>query len=175
MGVRTAAATVCLCALACSVLGRHAQEVRERMVGLPAQSGRECLGVPGYFDLEDGTELWVFAVPLPAQTQEIHIEVAQGPGTAWQPPRVTKGSPQRETRADTREAVLDDYGQIKANGRAIYFAARDWMEQEDASRCDRWCRRFQKAADNSRRLHRKPVVFERLPGIRVHQRGNKRD
>ncbi len=38
-----------------------------------------------------------------------------------------------------REAVLDDYGQIKAHGRAIYFASRDWMEQEDPARCAR-CR-----------------------------------
>jgi hypothetical protein len=27
-----------------------------------------------------------------------------------------------------RESVLNDYGAIKAHGRAIYFAARDWLE-----------------------------------------------
>ncbi len=30
-----------------------------------------------------------------------------------------------------REAVLDKYGDLKAHGRAIYFAARDWPEQPD--------------------------------------------
>ncbi len=38
-----------------------------------------------------------------------------------------------------REAVLDDYGQIKAHGRAIYFATRDWLETPDEARCNR-CR-----------------------------------
>ena len=36
-----------------------------------------------------------------------------------------------------RESVLDDYGQIKAHGRAIYFAARDWLEEADATRLER--------------------------------------
>ncbi|MCK0128053.1 hypothetical protein [Erythrobacter sp. F6033] len=30
-----------------------------------------------------------------------------------------------------REAALDDYGTIKAHGRALYFAARDWLPDED--------------------------------------------
>ena len=30
-----------------------------------------------------------------------------------------------------REAALDDYGSIKAHGRAIYFATRDWIENSD--------------------------------------------
>jgi hypothetical protein len=30
-----------------------------------------------------------------------------------------------------REAAIDDYGSLKANGRAIYFAARDWLEHRD--------------------------------------------
>jgi predicted membrane chloride channel (bestrophin family) len=30
-----------------------------------------------------------------------------------------------------REAALDDYGSLKAHGRAIYFAARDWLEHSD--------------------------------------------
>jgi len=30
-----------------------------------------------------------------------------------------------------REAALDDYGSIKAHGRAIYLAARDWLEESD--------------------------------------------
>ncbi|BDI61444.1 hypothetical protein [Qipengyuania nanhaisediminis] len=31
-----------------------------------------------------------------------------------------------------REAALDDYGTIKAHGRALYFAARDWLPDDDA-------------------------------------------
>jgi len=30
-----------------------------------------------------------------------------------------------------REAALEDYGSLKAHGRAIYFAARDWLEDTD--------------------------------------------
>lgn len=30
-----------------------------------------------------------------------------------------------------REKALDDYGIIKAHGRALYFAARDWMPERD--------------------------------------------
>ncbi len=30
-----------------------------------------------------------------------------------------------------REAALDEYGQMKAHGRAIYFAARDWLEDSE--------------------------------------------
>ncbi|MCG8588754.1 MAG: hypothetical protein MJE66_05635, partial [Proteobacteria bacterium] len=30
-----------------------------------------------------------------------------------------------------REAALDDYGAMKAHGRAIYFAARDWIAEPD--------------------------------------------
>jgi len=30
-----------------------------------------------------------------------------------------------------REVVLDDYGSLKSHGRAIYFASRDWLEDDD--------------------------------------------
>ena len=33
-----------------------------------------------------------------------------------------------------RESALDDYGVIKAHGRAIYFAARDWLPEENPGR-----------------------------------------
>lgn len=33
-----------------------------------------------------------------------------------------------------RENALDDYGTIKAHGRAIYFAARDWLPEENDDR-----------------------------------------
>jgi hypothetical protein len=38
-----------------------------------------------------------------------------------------------------REAALDDYGSLKAHGRAVFFAARDWLEESDPHRADR-CR-----------------------------------
>ena len=38
-----------------------------------------------------------------------------------------------------REAVLDDYGSLKAHGRAIYFAARDWLDDPDPECLER-CR-----------------------------------
>lgn len=36
-----------------------------------------------------------------------------------------------------REKALDDYGIIKAHGRAIYFAARDWLPERDEDRLRR--------------------------------------
>ena len=33
-----------------------------------------------------------------------------------------------------RESVLDDYSLIKAHGRAIYFASRDWLADGDPAR-----------------------------------------
>jgi len=33
-----------------------------------------------------------------------------------------------------REKALEDYAAIKAHGRALYFAARDWLPQDDAAR-----------------------------------------
>lgn len=38
-----------------------------------------------------------------------------------------------------RESVLDDYGQMKAHGRAIFFAVRDWLDETDPARLER-CR-----------------------------------
>ena len=35
-----------------------------------------------------------------------------------------------------REVTLDDYGTIKAHGRAIYFAARDWLPQQSEDRLE---------------------------------------
>jgi len=40
-----------------------------------------------------------------------------------------------------REAALDDYGSLKAHGRAIYFATRDWLEDADSATLDR-CRKL---------------------------------
>lgn len=55
-----------------------------------------------------------------------------------------------------REAVLDDYGQIKANGRAIYFAARDWMDQEDPARCERCRALLKELLQAARELYASP-------------------
>jgi hypothetical protein len=38
-----------------------------------------------------------------------------------------------------REAVLDDYAALKAHGRSIYYATRDWLEETDADKQER-CR-----------------------------------
>lgn len=38
-----------------------------------------------------------------------------------------------------REMALDDYGSLKAHGRAIYFATRDWLENTDEKK-QRRCR-----------------------------------
>ena len=36
-----------------------------------------------------------------------------------------------------REAVLDDYAALKAHGRAIYYATRDWLEDTDTDKQER--------------------------------------
>lgn len=38
-----------------------------------------------------------------------------------------------------REMALDDYGSLKAHGRAVYFATRDWLEDSDPKKQER-CR-----------------------------------
>ena len=38
-----------------------------------------------------------------------------------------------------RESALDDYGSLKAHGRAIYFATRDWLDDAEPQKLDR-CR-----------------------------------
>ena len=38
-----------------------------------------------------------------------------------------------------REMALDDYGSLKAHGRAVYFATRDWLENPDPVKAER-CR-----------------------------------
>lgn len=40
-----------------------------------------------------------------------------------------------------RESVLDDYGSLKAHGRAIYFATRDWLEGSSPEKQER-CRQL---------------------------------
>lgn len=55
-----------------------------------------------------------------------------------------------------RESVLDDYGQIKAHGRAIYFAARDWLEETDAGRLARCRGLLQDLLSETRELYAAP-------------------
>jgi len=40
-----------------------------------------------------------------------------------------------------REAALDDYGSLKAHGRAIFFATRDWLEDAEQDKLER-CRKL---------------------------------
>ena len=55
-----------------------------------------------------------------------------------------------------RENALDDYGIIKAHGRAIFFAARDWLPEADADR----------------RAHLEGVLADLLHGCRDMFKGN---
>ena len=55
-----------------------------------------------------------------------------------------------------RENALDDYGIIKAHGRAIFFAARDWLPE----------------ADSDRRAHLEGVLADLLHGCRDMFKGN---
>ncbi|MEP3051441.1 MAG: hypothetical protein ABJP48_00485 [Erythrobacter sp.] len=50
-----------------------------------------------------------------------------------------------------RESSLDDYGTIKAHGRAVYFAARDWLPEES----------------DDRQRHLESVLVELLQGCRT--------
>ncbi|NNE57755.1 MAG: hypothetical protein HKN36_06570 [Hellea sp.] len=55
-----------------------------------------------------------------------------------------------------REVTLDDYGTIKAHGRAIYFAARDWLPERS----------------EAREAHAKAVLEELFESIRALFKGN---
>ncbi len=55
-----------------------------------------------------------------------------------------------------RESVLDDYGQMKAHGRAIYFASRDWLDNPDDARCDRCRTLLRGLLDAARKLYSSP-------------------
>jgi len=56
-----------------------------------------------------------------------------------------------------REAALDDYAAIKANGRAIYFAFRDWPESNDAAMLARAREMLGEVLNNCRTLFMQPV------------------
>ncbi|WP_299193154.1 hypothetical protein [uncultured Erythrobacter sp.] len=64
-----------------------------------------------------------------------------------------------------REAALDDYGTIKAHGRALYFAARDWLpdgEDDDA-----------KAAKEQRLRHIEGALEHLLAACRAMFKGDR--
>ena len=56
-----------------------------------------------------------------------------------------------------REAALDDYGAIKAHGRAIYFASRDWLEESDPATLERAKALLGDLLKNCRNLFISPV------------------
>lgn len=51
-----------------------------------------------------------------------------------------------------REAALDDYGALKAHGRAVYFAARDWLAERDDETVEACRRALWEVMDSVRQL-----------------------
>jgi hypothetical protein len=56
-----------------------------------------------------------------------------------------------------REVALREYGNIKAHGRAIYFAARDWLEESDEETIQQIRDLLGELLTDCRRLFSKPV------------------
>ncbi|MCB9990031.1 MAG: hypothetical protein H6867_01465 [Rhodospirillales bacterium] len=56
-----------------------------------------------------------------------------------------------------REAALDDYGSLKAHGRAIYFATRDWMETPDEDSLNKARKLLENLFISCRTLFSEPV------------------
>lgn len=56
-----------------------------------------------------------------------------------------------------RENALDEYGSIKANGRAIYFAARDWMPDPSAESLQKSRDLLGGLLESRRRMFSEPV------------------
>ena len=57
-----------------------------------------------------------------------------------------------------REAALDDYGSIKAHGRALYFAARDWLPDSGPELGKEIKTRLHEVLDACRHLFSNPVA-----------------
>ncbi|MEM7225132.1 MAG: hypothetical protein AAF495_19295 [Pseudomonadota bacterium] len=57
-----------------------------------------------------------------------------------------------------REVALREYGQMKAHGRALYFAARDWLEESDPATLERAKRLLGDLMTNCRTLFGTPLV-----------------
>ena len=56
-----------------------------------------------------------------------------------------------------REKALDDYGDIKAHGRALYFATRDWIDDTDEELQSELRGLLYRLLDDCRRLFSSPV------------------
>lgn len=56
-----------------------------------------------------------------------------------------------------RESALREYGRIKAHGRAIFFAARDWPQQADAETRERTSNLLAEPMKACRKLFTEPL------------------
>lgn len=56
-----------------------------------------------------------------------------------------------------REAALDEYSGVKAHGRALYFAARDWLEESDPAMLEEIKRLLGELMRNCRSLFSSPL------------------
>lgn len=68
-----------------------------------------------------------------------------------------------------REAALDDYASMKAHGRAIYFAARDWPESADGETLDRARDVLGEIFTTTRTLFMEPIEQMEKNETRVYQ------
>lgn len=68
-----------------------------------------------------------------------------------------------------REAALDDYASIKAHGRAIYFATRDWPEANDRVTLARARELLGDVLSSCRMLFVQPVASMEQNELRVYQ------
>lgn len=56
-----------------------------------------------------------------------------------------------------REAALDEYGSIKANGRAIFLASRDWLEESNSDRLEKCRKLMEQLLADCRTLFSQPI------------------
>lgn len=68
-----------------------------------------------------------------------------------------------------RESALDDYGAIKAHGRAIYFATRDWFDDTDEALQERAVGHLYDLMDAMRDLFTTPVAQMEPAERRVYE------
>src|SRR5210317_1139157 len=57
-----------------------------------------------------------------------------------------------------RESALREYGSIKAHGRAIYFAARDWPQQSDTATKDQTRTLLEELMKACRKMFTEPIA-----------------
>jgi hypothetical protein len=95
-----------LAALACTA--QRALELQKRMVGVSAGDLRSCLGPPSSFEELDGRTVWLYEAPYSKSEQDVTIEIAEGPGAAANPPRVTSGDTARDTVRSTESRTSSE-------------------------------------------------------------------